>query len=270
MVGFMAIDGKFRRALITGASTGLGAAFAEQLAREGCHLVLVARNRARLTELAQRLEKEYRIRAEVFAADLTQPAEQISVEELVERDTELDMLVNNAGFGTLGRFADLPIEREIEEIELNVVAVVRLTRAALSGMQTRRRGAVINVSSLSAFQAGPYNATYAATKAYLKSFTEALSEELRGSGVSVQVLCPGFTHTEFQERAGLDTSKIPAFAWMTAAQVVAESLAALRRGKVVCVPGLSNRFTAALTRLSPPSLVLRITGSSGRRLLVRD
>ncbi len=256
---------RHRRALVTGASAGIGAAFAERLAKERYNLVLVARNGDRLETLAKRLRKDCGIQVEVLPTDLTQPAELRIVEQLVAGEARLDLLVNNAGFGTVGRFADLDADREEEEIRLNVVALVRLTRAALPGMIARRRGAIINVSSMAAFQPGPYNATYSATKAYVNHFTEALHEELRGTGVTVQALCPGFTRTEFQERAGIDVSAIPSFAWMTPDAVADAALAALRNGEVVCVPGLGNRALMALVSLVPRTLTRRITGTLGKR-----
>lgn len=258
----------FRRALITGASSGIGRSFAEHLAKQGCDLVLVARDAARLRELAKQLEKAHGISARVLSKDLCRSEERARVEAEIGGDPELDLLVNNAGFGTLGRFAELDLEREVEEIELNVTAVVRLTRVALPGMIARGRGAIINVASLAAFQPGPYNATYAATKSYLKSFTESLSEELRGSGVRVQVLCPGFTRTDFQRRAGLDSSRIPSFAWLTAEQVVEESLQALHRDKVVCIPGLAYRMTATVAGLTPDTVLRRVVGVLARRTIV--
>ena len=158
-------------------------------------------------------------------ADLTQSMALRTVEEHVAGDDALELLVNNAGFGTTGPFARLDPDQEEAEICLNVLALVRLTRAALPGMIARGRGAIINVSSLAAFVPGPYDATYGATKAFVNSFTEALHEELCGTGVYVQTLCPGFTYTEFQQRAGIDISKIPTCAWMTPEAVVEASLA---------------------------------------------
>jgi short-subunit dehydrogenase len=166
---------------------------------------------------------------EVLVADLTQAVALRTVEERVAKDYALELLVNNAGFGTTAPFATLNPDREEAEILLNVIALVRLTRAALPGMIARNRGAIINVSSMAAFVPGPYDATYGATKAFVNSFTEALYEELRGTRVHVQALCPGFTHTEFQQRAGLDVSALPAYIWMTPEAVVEASLAALRR-----------------------------------------
>lgn len=259
---------RYRRALITGASTGLGAAYAEELAKRGCNVVLVARSADRLKALAEQLHGRYSIEAQAVPADLTARAGQGRIGELVAGDESLDLLVNNAGFGTLGEFAELDLEGEMAELELNVTAVVRLTHAALKPMIGRGRGAVINVASLAAFQPAPFNATYGATKAYLKSFTESLSEELRGTGVRVQVLCPGFTRTEFQERAGLDATRVPAFAWMTAEAVVRRSLDALEQGTVVCVPGASNWMIAGVARLTPEGLLRRVMGASAKRLIV--
>lgn len=255
-----------RRALVTGASSGIGSAFAAHLARDGYDLVLVARNGARLSALSSQLRERHGAAVRVVPADLTQAAELHSVEREIAQHP-LDLLVNNAGFATNGRFATLSPDREEEEIKLNVVAVVRLARAALPGMLARKRGAIINVSSLAALQPGPNTATYAASKAFVNSFTEALSEEVRGSGVRVQVLCPGFTRTEFQERAGIDASRIPPVAWMTAEAVVDASLAALKRGDVVCVPGVVNRLLAAAVATVPRALVRRATGILSNRVL---
>jgi uncharacterized protein len=263
----MTAPSQFRRALVTGASTGLGAAFAEALAADGADLIVVARDAARLEALASKLGRDHGADVQVLAADLTDPAGLGRVHDAVAGDEQLDLLVNNAGFGTAGNFADLDPESEEREIRLNVLALVRLTRAALPGMLRRRCGAILNVSSMAAFQPAPYNATYGATKAYVNSFTEALAEEVRGTGVHVQALCPGFTRTEFQARAGIDASSIPALAWMEAGEVVAESLAALRRGGVVVVPGVANRATTALTSIIPRRLLTRALGASAKRLL---
>lgn len=255
------------RALVTGASTGIGAAFAARLARQGYDIVLVARNRLRLQAEAKRLHRQARVAVEVLAADLTVAADLQRVADHVAADRRLTRLVNNAGFGTAGSFAQLDPAREEDEIRLNVVALMRLTRAALPGMIARGRGAIINVSSMAAFQPGPYIATYGASKAFVNSFTEALHEELRGSGVQVQALCPGFTRTEFQRRAGIDTSQLPSFAWMTPDAVAAASLAALDTGEVVCVPGLGNRALLTLTGLVPHRIATRVAGVLGRRIL---
>ncbi|GIW43229.1 MAG: dehydrogenase [Candidatus Binatia bacterium] len=257
-----------KKALVTGASAGIGAAFAQQLARRGYDLVLVARDKKRLDARAQSLQKEYGVKVDVLAADLTRP-EQCARVEKVAADG-LDLLVNNAGFGTFGEFARLDIEREEEEIRLNVVALVRLTHAGLRGMILKNRGAIINVSSLASFQPMPYNATYGATKAYVTSFTEALAEELRGTNIRVQALCPGFTRTEFQARAGLSVSRVPSLLWMSADEVVDASLAALEKGQVVVVPGATYKAMALATGWVPRLVTRRIAGMVGRSQFARS
>jgi len=256
--------GRWRRALVTGASVGIGAAFAAALARRHCRLIIVARGREQLESLAQQLRTEHGVEVEVLAADLTESSELRVVEKLVE-DADLDLLVNNAGFGTFGAFTKLDLDKEERQIRLNVIALTRLTRAALPGMIAHHRGAVINVSSMSAFQPDAYNATYGATKAFVNSFTEALHEELRGTGVGVQVLCPGFTRTEFQERAGIDVSDLPGFVWMQPAAVVEASLAALQHGDLICVPGVTNRAVVALTGMFPRSVARHLVARMARR-----
>lgn len=251
-----------RKALVTGASVGLGAAFAARLARDGFNLVLVARDEKRLHAHASKLEREHGVQADVVRADLTQPDELARVEKIGAAG--LDVLVNNAGFGTFGTFHELDVQREHQQIALNVVAVVRLTHAALRPMVRQGQGAIINVSSVASFQPMPFNATYGATKAFVTSFTEALAEELRGTGVRVQALCPGFTRTEFQKRAGLHVSGVPGFLWMSPEQVVDASLAALERDQVIVVPGASYKAMALLTGILPRPLVRRVAGTIGR------
>src|SRR6266498_2168999 len=202
------------RAFVTAASSGLGAACAERLAHGGSATVIVARRRERLESLAEQLKSNHHIDVEVLVADLSKRTDLDTVEKRIREDSSLEMLVNNAGFGGYMPFIELDPDKAEELINLKVLAVTRLTRAALPGMIARGRGAIINVSSLAAFVPGPYDAIYGATKAFVNSFTEALHEELRGTGVRVQALCPGFVHTELQQRAGIDTSRLPAFAWM--------------------------------------------------------
>ena len=263
-------DGSTRRsrrcALVTGASAGIGQAFAERLAADGFDLVLVARSRERLDALAQRLSAERGVRVEVLAADLTDAAERGLVERAIA-ERELDLLVNNAGFGTFGPFAESDPGAEEREIQLNVVAVSRLTRAALPGMVARGAGGIINVSSMAAFSAAAYNATYAATKAFVNSFTEALYEELKGTGVTVQALCPGFTRTEFQDRAGIEVDNVPAAAWMEASDVVDISLAALQSRTLICVPGFSNRALAGFSSVLPRGWSRRLVATLARQML---
>lgn len=251
------------RALVTGASSGIGAAFARRLACDGYDLTIVARTRARLEELATRLRSEGAT-VDVLAADLSAPAGLATVVAAVSA-APLDLLVNNAGFGTVGPFAELDPAREEEEVRLNVIALMRLTRAALPAMLARGAGAIVNVSSVGGFQPGAFNATYSATKAWVNSFTEAVAEEVRGSGVCLVALCPGFTRTEFQERAGIDVSGVPGFLWMSAESVVDAAIAGVRRGDVVCVPGAGNRLATSLTGFVPRALVRRLSGALGRR-----
>jgi hypothetical protein len=257
--------GPRRLAIVTGASAGIGAAFAERLARDAYDLVLVARRRDRLDELAGRLASAHGRRVDVLAADLTASEGVRAVEARIAAEAALDLVVNNAGFGTSGAFADLDRDAEEEEVRLNVVALQRLTHAAVSAMKPRGHGAVINVSSLAGFQPAPFNATYGATKAFVNSFTQAVSEELRGSGVRLQLLCPGFTRTEFQEVAGVNVDEIPGFAWMTAEAVVDASLAALAKGELVVIPGGGNKVMGAVIRAMPASLARRVGAALLRR-----
>lgn len=252
-------------ALVTGASAGIGREFARQLAARGRPLVLVARDVARLEALAAELRDRHGVAIEVLPADLLSEEGLRAVEARLAAEPPVALLVNNAGIGTAGPFAESDIAAEVRVIELNVVALERLTRAALPGMIARRAGAIVNVSSLAGFQPGPYAATYYATKAYVTSFTEALHEELRGTGVRLQALCPGFTKTEFQMRAGIDRSRVPGPLWTTADQVVAGSLRALERGNVVYVPGWHFRLVGALSSTAPRALVRRVSGLVGRR-----
>jgi hypothetical protein len=245
------------RALITGASGGLGAEYAEQLAAQGYDLTLTARNEARLHELAERLRQEYRIDVDLLIADLAQEEGLRAVEARVAEDPALTLLVNNAGFGTWGRFVELDFDRELELIRVNVLATVRLTKAALPGMIERGKGGIINVSSISAFFPQVFSATYNATKTYVRNFSECLHEELRGTGVTVQVVCPGLMRTEIFARAGVEARRIPWFLWMYPRRCVRFSLAALRRGKAVCVPNLGYRLLILALRLLPRSLVRR-------------
>ena len=254
-------------ALVTGASSGIGEAFAQRLAREKFDLVIVARTRSRLESLAKLIRDAEDVEVEVVAADLTHTADLHALEKRIRSEAPIDMLVNNAGFGTKGQFSKLDLAKEEEEIRLNVMALVRLTHAALPGMIARNRGSVINVSSMAGLQPNPYFATYGATKAFVNSFTEALYEELRGTDVRIQALCPGFTRTEFQERAGIDTSRLPSLLWMTPEAVVDASLAGLRSSEVVCVPGFSNRVVSTMVGAVPRGVTRRFAGSVFRRFL---
>jgi hypothetical protein len=248
-------------ALITGASSGIGAAFARRLGQQGYHLILVARREERLQALASKLQQRYHTTAEVLAADLSEPEGICRVEERIAAMGTLDLLINNAGFGTYGKFAEVSEDRHEDMIQVHVTASVRLCRAALPRMLERRRGAVINVSSVAAFFPLPGNANYAASKAYLVTFSEALHQEVAGSGVKVQALCPGFTVTEFHstpEYAGFDRSEVPKMLWMRSENVVAASLQALRRNQVICIPGWKYRLLVAAGRNRAVSSLLSV------------
>ena len=253
-------------ALVTGASSGIGEAFTRRLARDGHDLVIVARSAAALEGLAGELRRGNGVAVECLAADLTVSAELARVEARVRATPGFDLVINNAGFGSAGVFAEQAIDREEEQIRLNSIAPMRLTHAALASMLPRGRGAIINVSSLAGMGPYPFTATYGATKAFLNSLTEALAEELRGSGVRVQALCPGFTRTRFQERAGVDPETVPRFAWMTPEAVVDASLDALARGDVICVPGAGYKLLHAASGAMPRSVFRRFIGTvQGRR-----
>jgi short-subunit dehydrogenase len=213
-------------ALVTGASSGIGATFARRLAREGYSLILVARRRDRLEELARELGG-----AETLAADLTRDDELKAVEQRIAAASNLDLLVNNAGFGTKGRYFEIPVESQDQMHRLHVMATLRLAHAALGGMVARRKGAVINVSSVAGFGHSPGNVSYCATKAWMNSFTEGLHLDLRraGSPVKVQCLCPGFTLSEFHDVIRMDRKRVPGWLWTPAEDVVESSIRGLAK-----------------------------------------
>ena len=251
-------------ALITGASSGLGETFARKLAARGYHLVLVARRRDRLEALAGELG------AETLAADLTDEAQLAIVEERLRAAPDLELLVNNAGFGTMGRFFEVDLEGQVRMHRLHVMATLRLTHAALPGMVARRRGGVINVSSVAGFARSAGNVSYCASKAWINAFTECLDLELKsaGSPVKVQALCPGFTVTEFHDTMGLERGKIPARLWMQAEDVVEASLRGLDAGKLFVVPGWFYKVLVKALPFIPYALMragaIRYSRRSGR------
>jgi len=232
-------------ALVTGASSGIGTAFAERLAKDGYDLVVVARRGDRLEELAKRLQETYKVSVEVLVADLGKPDSLRTVEKRIA-ESSLDMLVNNAGFGAYMPFVELDPDKAEELINVKVLAVTRLTRAALPGMIQRGRGSIINVSSRLAFSALlgssqlPKRAVYAGTNAYINSFSQLVQSELEGTGVQVQALCPGLVATEFHMLVGADTSRFPAAIVMQPEDLVSASLAGLKLGEVICVPALED------------------------------
>ena len=257
-----------RRALVTGASSGIGAAFARRLARDDWDLVLVARRADALEALAEELRAKRGVRVDVLPADLTERADLARVEDALRSDPALELLVNNAGFGTECRFHEAEIERETRVLRLNAEAVMRLAHAALGPMVERGRGALINVSSGIGLMPAPFFAVYGATKAFVNAFSEAIAEELVGTGVRVQALCPGFTRTEFQQVAGTDASRLPGFLWQDADQVVEASLDGLRRGALIVIPGLPNRIALAFRGAAARTLTRKAVGFLGRRGLL--
>lgn len=254
-------------ALITGASGGIGEALAEIFARNGHNLVLVARTESKLSALGQQLGQRYGISALPLAADLADPAAPATiVADLTARGIATDVLVNNAGFATYGSFAELDADGELRMLQVNVVALTHLTRLLLPGMLARSRGRIMNVASTAAFMPGPLMAVYYASKAYVLSFSEALNEELRGSGVSVTALCPGPTSTGFQARAQMEQSRLVRGRRIMDVETVAKSgYAALMAGRPVAIPGLMNRVQTLLPRLLPRSLIPGIVRSAQER-----
>lgn len=250
-------------ALITGASAGIGKELAREFAADGHDLVLVARRLPELQALGAELEAQHRIRARAVACDLTSVGALGTLLADVAQQP-LDYLVNNAGFGTVGPFAELDADREAEMVTLNVGAVVRLTRAVLPGMIARRKGRILNIGSLAGFQPGPYMATYYATKAFVNSFSEALAYEVRGTGVTVTVSCPGPTRTEFGDLSGIGRSRLFRTGAATAQSVAREAYRGMQRGRPMIVHGLRNRILAQSTRISPRGLLRAIAAYLNR------
>ncbi len=266
----------WRRALVTGASAGLGAAFTRELAAGGVELVLVARDGERLEALAAELP----VACEVLVADLADPADLARVaarlslahpgepcEEMPAEAAQggkvrqqapvVDLLVNNAGFGAVGAFVDLPVHGEERQVAVNVVAVQRLTHAAGAAMAAVGSGTILNVASVAGFRPAARSATYGATKAFVVGFSRAVATELAPRGVTVTCLCPGLTRTEFHRRAGYDTSGYPRWAWQEASVVARAGLRGAAAGKVTVVPGIHNRMSGHLMRLLPEAVLRR-------------
>ncbi|WP_327091208.1 SDR family oxidoreductase [Nonomuraea sp. NBC_01738] len=247
-------------ALITGATAGIGAAFARHLAGDGFTPVLVARDEKRLLESAETLRLRYGVAAEVLVADLATEEGLAAVEARV-RDG-VDLLVNNAGFGHPGAFLDVPADDEVRMLKVHCEAVLRLTLAALPGMKRRGKGGVINVASVAAF----FNrGTYSASKAWVVNFSESAAAEVKHPNVRVMALCPGFVRTEFHDRAAMDMSGIPAFMWLDADAVAAEAMRDLGRGVAVSVPSLLYKSVVAVGRLVPRGVQQAVNARLGRR-----
>ncbi len=256
-------------ALITGASGGIGACFAKHLAAQGYDLVLVARRENLLAENAARLQQEYGVQARVLRADLTLPADVERISHEIGQLQDLEILVNNAGFGTQDKFNHIPIEKHQEMLKLHVMATTQLAYAALKIFLAKGHGAIINMASLGAFVPFPGSVNYHASKAYLVALSEGLQSELRGTGIVVQALCPGFTYTSFHdtpEFSGFRRSEWPSIAWGSADQVVETSLKALKTGRLIVIPGWINQVIALLARSLIFSPLVR---TAAYRVLVR-
>ena len=245
-------------ALVTGATAGIGLAFCRELAERGHHLVIVARNRARLENVSDELRARHSINVEILAADLSKRAALRRVADRVaDRDRPIDLLVNNAGFGMRKSFLKGDVADEEAMFDVLCRAVLVLSHAGALSMKDRGRGAIINVSSVAGFV--PVG-TYAAAKAWVTAFTETLAHELAGSGVSATALCPGFTHTELHERANLDMSRLPKVMWLEADRLVRDCLDDVKAGKVISVPGVQYKLIVGMTQLAPRGLVRAISG----------
>jgi short-subunit dehydrogenase len=243
-------------ALVTGPTSGIGRAFADALARQGHDLLLVSRDRQRLDATAEHLRSLHSVVVDVIAADLTDRDEIRRVSQRVS-DSQVDVLVNNAGFGVNGAFLATSVDEEQQMMDVLMSSVLHLTRAVVPGLVDRGRGYVFTVSSVAGWITG---GTYSAAKAWATVFTEGLSVELSGTGVHAVAVCPGFTHTEFHQRAGMNMESVSDWMWLDAEQVVRQALVDARAGRVISVAGPQYQALAALLRVLPRSLVRRATG----------
>ena len=245
-------DNRQGTALVTGASSGIGEAFARKLASQNYDLVIIARRKDRLLELARELKSNYSISVYVIPADISTEKGIEQVEEYIKKAKNLNILINNAGFGTRGNFSDVSPEKSINMINVHVLAPTRFCRSVLPGMIKQNQGSIINVSSLAAFYPIKGNAIYKATKTYLIMFSKSIQNELKNYNIKVQALCPGFVYTGFHdtnEFKDFDRSSVPKWLWMSAEEVVKQSLKALRKKKVIFIPGIKNRIIAGLLKI---------------------
>lgn len=254
----MADEGK-GVALVTGASSGIGEQFARQLGAKGYDVVLVARRKDKLDAIASEIAEAHGVKTEVIEADLSTKKGVSTVADRI-KNGDIAVLVNNAGFGTQGEFAQLPLNRETQELDVNVIALTQLTHAAAGPMVEKKRGTIINLGSVGSFEPVPYMSTYAATKAYVLSFSEGLHEELKPHGVTVTCLCPGVVHTGFQSTAGLDREKMPGMGAMAVEKVVESALKGAAKKRAIVIPGAMNQAAAQMTRFAPRALIRRVSG----------
>ncbi|MCT9089341.1 SDR family oxidoreductase [Streptomyces sp. ASQP_92] len=250
-------------ALITGATAGIGAAFARRLAADGHDLVLVARDGKRLSEQATELHDRHGIEAEVLTADLSTEDGITAVEKRLSQPRRpVDLLVNNAGFANKGRYLEVPMADELTMVKVHIEAVLRLTSAATASMRERGRGGVVNVASVAAFVP---RGTYGASKAWVVQFTQGAARDLAGSGVRMMALCPGFVRTEFHERAGMGTDNIPGWMWLDADKLVAAALTDLARGKSLSIPDPRYKALMGAVKLAPRGVLGGLTSRTGRK-----
>ena len=243
-------------ALVTGATAGIGAAYAKLLAKEGFDLVLVARDLPRLKGVAKELSKLYKVKTETIKADLTKPAQLSKVEKRLANNLKpIEVLINNAGFGLKDSFLVSNLAKEQELLDVLVTAPMRLSHAVLPGMIKRNSGSIVNVSSVASFIAG---GTYSAAKSYLTVFSEYLHTELRDTNIKVSALCPGFTRTEFHARGKMKMSGLPNYMWTAVDQVVAKSWRYVKAGKVICIPGWQYMLLSSIARIAPRPLVRKL------------
>jgi len=244
-----------QNAFITGASSGIGAAFARRLASEGYNLVIVARRKQRLEAIAKELQELYSVTVTVMVADLSSLIDIKQIEKHISMSEPLDIVINNAGFGLPGKFVDLDLDKLTDMLHVHMIAPVRLCKAALSGMYLRKRGTIINISSMSGLGAAlPYHVVYSASKAFLIAFSKLLRKEVCSAGIKIQVLCPAYTRTEFYNSAeskAFNKFKDRKRCMMSAEEVVSASLAALQKNKTIVIPGFKNRIYALLKKIIP-------------------
>ena len=249
--------------MVTGASAGLGMEFASQLAQRGHDLILVARNLARLEEVAAQLRAQHAVDVEVLAADLSDRGQlQVVADRLAAPDRAVDLLVNNAGFGARRSFVRSDLVEEEQALDVMVRAVMVLSHAAARAMRERGRGGILNVSSVASFAVMGH---YSAIKSYVTVFSEALAAELAGTGVVVTAVCPGFVHTEFHERAEINMSKLPEAMWLDAPRVVRDALAAVGSGKTVAIPSLTYRGVVGILKVLPRSVTRKVASELAER-----
>ncbi len=257
-----------RLALITGASSGIGTAFARRLAAEGYDLIITGRRGERLKALAEELTRAHGVAVEPIVADLADPGALAALAERIRLAPELELLVNNAGFGSRKPFHEEEFAGQEAMVQVHILAPLALTYAAIPNMIRRGRGAIINLSSLAAFAPLPGTTVYSGTKAFLSAFSEGLSMELARTGVKVQALCPGFTKTEFHSRLGIDTAGLRSkglIRWMTPEEVVEASLACLAKDRVICIPGWGNKMIFHFLKFIPRRLYYKFAPGSTRR-----